>query len=107
LQYKNRANVRKSETCDTLFLSCQVSEKSFDKNVWLLDSGCSNHITGHNDFFSNIDTSVTTTISLGDDHWVKASGKGGVSVLTNQGEVKNIYDIYYVPNLKHNLLSVG
>jgi hypothetical protein len=30
-----------------------------------------------------------------------------VSVLTKQDEVKNIYDVYYVPNLKHNLLSVG
>ena len=28
-------------------------------------------------------------------------------VLTKQGEVKNIYDVYYVPNLKHNLLRIG
>ena len=28
-------------------------------------------------------------------------------VLTKQGEVKNIYDVYYVPNLKYSLLSKG
>jgi hypothetical protein len=91
-----------------LFLSCQVYHQILDKNVWLLDSGCSNHMTGHNDLLSNLDTSlIITTISLGDDHSVKASGKGVVPILTKQGEVKNILDVYYVPNIKHNLLSVG
>ena len=28
-------------------------------------------------------------------------------VLTKQGEVKNIYDVYYVLNIKHNLLNIG
>ena len=28
-------------------------------------------------------------------------------MLKKQGEVKNISDVYYVPNIKHNLLSVG
>ena len=54
LQYKKRANVTKSEISDTLFLSCQVSQKILDKNVWLLDSGCRNQMTGHNDLLSNI-----------------------------------------------------
>ena len=64
-------------------------------------------MTGHNDLISNLDTCNTTTISLGDDHLVKASRKGVVPVLTTHDEVKNIYDVYYVPNLKHNLLSIG
>ena len=64
-------------------------------------------MTSHKDLISNLDTSATTTISLGDDHLVKALGKCVVPILTKQGEVKNIYDVYYVPNLKNNLLSVG
>jgi hypothetical protein len=107
LQYRNKANVTESETSDTVFLSCQVSQQILDKDVWLLDSVCRNHMTGHNDLLSNIDTSLITTISLGDDHVIKTSGKGVVPVLTKQGEVKNILDVYYVPNIKHNLLSVG
>jgi hypothetical protein len=73
----------------------------------LLDSGCSNHLTSQNDLHSNLDKSLITTISLGDENSFKASGKGVVPVLTKHGEVKNIYDVYYVPNIKHNLLSVG
>jgi hypothetical protein len=81
LQYKNRDNVTESETYDTLFLYCQLFEKFFDKNVWFLDNGCRNIMTDHNDFLSNLDTSLIATISLGDDHSVKASGKGVVSIL--------------------------
>ena len=99
------ANVTESETSDTLFLSCQ-SQQILEKDVWLLYSGCSNHMTGHNDLLSNLDTSLITTISLGDDHLNKASGKGVVPVLTKHGEVKNIPNVYYVPNIKHNLLSI-
>ena len=106
---RDKANVSSTEgeTYDALFLSCQVTEQIHDKNVWLLDSGCSNHMTGHNDLISNLDTSISSTISLGDDHSVKASGKGVVPVLTKHNDVANIYDVYYVPSLKHNLLSVG
>ena len=107
LQYKHKANVTESETSDAMFLSCQVSEQVLDKNIWLLDSGCGNHMTGHKDLISNLDTSATTTISLGDNHLVKDLGKGVVPVLTKHDEVKNIYDVYYVPNLKQNLLGVG
>jgi hypothetical protein len=64
-------------------------------------------MTSHNDLLSNLDTFLITTISLGDDHSVKASRKGVVPVLTKQGEVNNIPHVYYVPNIKHNLLSVG
>ena len=78
-----------------------------NKDVWLVDSGCSNHMTGHSDLFSHLDTSFSSSIGLGDDRQVKASGKGVVPVLTKQNVVKNIYDVYYVPNFKHNLLSVG
>ena len=78
MQYKHKANVTESETSDTLFLSCQVSEQILDKNILLLDSGCSNHMIGHNYLIYNPDTSTATTISLGDDHLVKASRKSVV-----------------------------
>jgi hypothetical protein len=88
MQCKNRVNVTESETFDTFFLSCQVSQQILYNNVWLLDSVCRNHMMGHNDLLSNLDTSLITTISLGDDHSVKDLGKGVVPVLTKQGEVK-------------------
>ena len=62
---------------------------------------------GHDDLISSLYTSITYVISLDDDHQVKALGKGVVSIITKQDIVKKNYDVYYVPNLKNNLLSVG
>ena len=69
-----------------------------NKDVWLVDNRCSNHMTGHIDLFSHLDTSFSSSIGLGDDHHIKASKKGVVPILTKQNVVKNIYDGYYVPN---------
>ena len=34
-------------------------------------------------------------------------GKGRVNILTKKGEKKYISDVYFVPSLKHNLMSIG
>jgi hypothetical protein len=64
-------------------------------------------MTGNKELISSIDTSIKSEITLGDDSQVKALGKGIVYVLTKQDQKKDIHDVYYVPNLKHNLISVG
>ena len=103
LQYvlsKNKSNVTNNEceTSDSLFLACQVTVQVPNKYVWLVDSGCSNHMISHSDLFSHLETSFSSSIGLGDDRQVKASRNGIVPVLTKQNVVKNIYDGYYVPN---------
>ena len=59
------------------------------------------------ELISNIDTSLTYTIKLGDNHYIQVSGKGVVFVLTKQDEVKVIHGVYYVPNLSHSFISIG
>lgn len=89
-----------------MFLSCHNFEEQ-QKDLWLLDSGCNNHMTCNQDLISCIDFSVSSDITLGDDSLVKFQGKGTVPVLTKQDVKKDIHDVYHVPDLKHNLLSVG
>ena len=33
-------------------------------------------------------------------------GKGSIKFVTKQGENKHIPNVYYVPNLKHNLIRI-
>jgi len=58
-------------------------------------------------FNTFIDISITSQIKLGDDYQNKVLGKGVIFVLTMKGEKKDIHDVYYVPSLRHNLMSVG
>jgi hypothetical protein len=57
-------------------------------------------------FFSSLYSSVTSQIKLGDDYQKKVARKGIIFVLTKQDEKKDIHDVYYVPGLRHNLMSV-
>jgi len=89
-----------------MFLACNTMHAPSDK-VWLLDNGCSNHMTGNKDLVANLDVTVQTEVKLGTDKTVAVDGKGVVNIVTNQGEPKTISEVYYVPGLKHNLISVG
>jgi len=87
-------------------LTCNVTQESAN-DVWFLDSGCSNHMTRNKDLFSSIDKSIQSEVKLGNDCKVTVSGKGVVPVYTKKNEKMNMYDVYFVPGLRCNLISVG
>ena len=89
-----------------MFLSCHKTKEQH-KDLWLLNNGCNNHMTSNKDLLSCIDSSISSNITLGNDSLVKVQGKGTVPILTKQNEKKGINNVYHVPDLKHNLLSVG
>jgi hypothetical protein len=62
---------------------------------------------GKKDLLSCIDSSLSSAITLGNDSLFKVQGKGTVHILTKQNVKKDINNVYHVPDLKHNLLSVG
>ena len=90
-----------------MFLSYQATEEHCSSDLWLLDSGCNNHMTGNKSLFSSLDSSVVTNIKLGDEFLVPAKGKGTIPVLTMQNEKKFIHEVFYVPHLNVNLISIG
>ena len=75
-------------------------------DVWYLDSGCSNHMSGNREIFSKLDDSYRSNITLGNNNTVDVAAKGAMDVQTKEG-MKSVQDIYYTPKLKYNLLSVG
>ena len=73
---------------------------------WHIDSGCSNHMTGDKNYFVTIDQNVKTLIKLGDGQKEDVAGKGTIAVKTKNGSSKLIHEVFYVPRLAQNLLSV-
>eukprot|EP00253_Pinus_taeda_P020411 PITA_20411 len=64
-------------------------------------------MTGNIALFSKLDQSVKSQVTLETDSKVFDIGKGEVNILTKKGEKKTIADVYYVPGMKCNLLSIG
>lgn len=97
---------RENISQNNLFLACNMAEEK-SEDVWFLDSGCNNHMTGNIALFSMLYQSVKSQVTLGTDNKVSVMGKGEVKVLTKKGEKKTIADVYYVLGMKCNLISIG
>ena len=89
-----------------MFIACNMVEEK-NEDIWFLDSRCSNHMTRDIAMFSMLDENVESQVTLGTDSKVSVMGKGKVSVLTKKGEGRSISDVYYVPDMKCSLLSIG
>ena len=89
-----------------MLLTCNVAQDR-EEDIWFLDSGCSNHMTGNRAMFSNLDEEVKSELTIGIDTKISIKGKGRVSIRVGNGEKKIVPDVYYVLGLKCNLLSVG
>jgi hypothetical protein len=74
------------------------------KNIWLIDSGCSKHMTGDKGWFSSLVPVVTKRyITFGDDGCGRVLSEGEIKV-TNKITLKRVA---LVQLLGYNLLSVS
>ena len=91
---------------ENLFLACNMAEEK-NEDIWFLDSGCSNHMTGNISMFSMLNENLKSQVTLGTYSKVSVMGKGRLCVLRKKGERKSISDVYYVHSMKCNLFSIG
>ncbi|CAL8092091.1 unnamed protein product [Prunus armeniaca] len=75
-------------------------------DVWYLDSGCSNHMTGREDVLVDVDKNITVKVTMGTGQLVDVVGKGNLVVDTKMGR-RYVKEVLLVAGLKENLLSVG
>lgn len=58
-------------------------------------------------YFSTIDNSITGKVCFGDDSRIDIKGKGTIEFTDRNGEPRKITDVYYIPDLKSNTISLG
>ncbi|GJT50682.1 retrovirus-related pol polyprotein from transposon TNT 1-94 [Tanacetum coccineum] len=70
--------------------------------LWIVDIGCSKHMTGDRSQLRNLIEKFMGTVRFGNDNFEAITGYGDYI----QGNI-TIYHVYYVEGLGHNLFSVG
>jgi hypothetical protein len=75
--------------------------------VWYLDSGANNHMTEERVAFSELDTGVVGTVKFGDGLRVNNHGRNTVIFRCQNGEQRAFTDVYYIPKLRSNIISIG
>jgi len=92
---------------EPLVLMATVSEDCSDSETWFLDTGCSNHMTGHKAWLIKFDDTRRSKTRLADNRSLQAEGAGNMVIRRSNGSSTIIEYALYVPGMKGNLLSVG
>ncbi|GJV43374.1 integrase, catalytic region, zinc finger, CCHC-type containing protein [Tanacetum coccineum] len=85
----------------SIFLNC-FTNKIVQLILFIVDSGCTKHMTGNLKLLCNFVEKFLGTVHFGNDQFALILGYGDL----NQGNV-TIKRVYYVEGLNHNLFSVG
>jgi hypothetical protein len=88
-----------------LFMT-KTDEKTDMSQVWFLDSGCSNHISGYKYLFEELDESYKKFVRLDTNKKIQVEGINKVVVQTAHN-TRYLRNVYYIPQLSQNLLSIG
>ncbi|KAE8680841.1 pentatricopeptide repeat-containing protein [Hibiscus syriacus] len=75
-------------------------------DAWILDSGCSYHITPNREWFSTYRPVNSGSVYLGDDRCCNI-GIGDVRIKMHDGSVRTLSGVRHIPDLKKNLISLG
>ncbi|GKA65283.1 zinc finger, CCHC-type containing protein [Tanacetum coccineum] len=85
-----------------------VGYKETNKDsLWYLDNGASNHMTGIREHFKELDEKVSGKVRFGDGSYIEIKGKGSILIECDDEKQRIISHVYYIPDLKSNLLSLG
>nr|GEW36543.1 zinc finger, CCHC-type [Tanacetum cinerariifolium] len=78
-----------------------------EESLWYLDNGASTHMTGVKEHFKEIDKKITGNIRFGDGSYIEIKGKGSILLECKNKDQRAISQVYYISNLKSNILSLG
>jgi len=104
-QQEAEAQIVDGEEEDQLFVATCFSSRS-SSECWLIDSGCTNHMTNDMSLFKELKPMTITKVRIGNGDHLPVRGKGTIAIPSHSG-TKTISDVLYVPDIDQNLLSVG
>ncbi|XP_074322914.1 uncharacterized protein LOC141659884 [Apium graveolens] len=85
----------------------QLEGTKGDKSIWYLDNGASNHMIGHREKFNELNEDITDQVQFGDGSTVKIEGKGMIVFKCKNGEEHTLKEVYFIPTLCSNIISLG
>ena len=82
-------------------------DKNFAKDHWMIDSGCTDHLTPFKDDFAHLGTTVCSA-TIANGQTVPMYGPGKIILESFKGsEPIVLEEVWYAPHAVHRLLSVN
>lgn len=97
-----------SLTSLSAFLSFTSHPTSIPSSVWVIDSGASNHMTAIEQSLADAEPYTGyDQIIAANGHRLSISGIGSLDFTIPQHQSLHLSNVYFVPHLSANLISVG
>ncbi|XP_042379980.1 uncharacterized protein LOC121972365 [Zingiber officinale] len=78
-KWEKEVNYAELEEKEELLLMSYIKlDQAMREDVWFLDSGCSNHMCAHKEWFSDLDEEFRTSVKLGNNSTMTVMGKGNI-----------------------------
>ena len=90
-----------------IVLLARGGNEGSQENTWYLDTGASNHMCEKRSMFVDLDESISGNVSFGDNSKTLVKAKGKILIRLKDGRHEFISNVYYVPNMKNNIMSLG
>ncbi|KAK5795348.1 hypothetical protein PVK06_036610 [Gossypium arboreum] len=74
---------------------------------WILDSGCTFHMSPNRDWFTTYETVSEGVVLMGNNASYKIAGVGTIKIKMFHGVVRTLSDVRHIPELKRNLISLS
>ncbi|XP_076903748.1 uncharacterized protein LOC143558884, partial [Bidens hawaiensis] len=91
---------------DGVFPKCFETEL-MEKDVWYLDNGASNNVTGNKAYFYELNEQETGMVKFGDESCIDIRGKGSVLIEGKRREQRLLTDVYHILSQQCNIISLG
>lgn len=85
-------------------LTASLTAKS---DQWVLDSGCTFHITPRREVLSNFEAFDGNKVFMGNDTYCMVKGQGTITIDNPDGSVLTLGQVRYIPDMGRNLISYG
>ncbi|KAG7554353.1 GAG-pre-integrase domain [Arabidopsis suecica] len=77
------------------------------EDEWVLDTGCSYHMTHKREWFENLDEEAGGSVRMGNKTVSRVKGVGSIRLINEAGLTVVLTNVRYVPEMDRNLLSLG
>lgn len=95
--WERNVNYAEHDEEEELLLMAHLEEhKTNHEEVWYIDSGCSNHMTGNKNLFTTLDEGHRSSVELGNSARMMVMREGNVRISMG-GHAHVIIYVFYIP----------
>ena len=103
----SESNIAEFDDADSDFSFAAATPSTSCSSSWLLDSACSHHMTPNREWFFDFKELKGGIVYTANNFPLNTRGIGSIHLKNQDGSIRTLTGVHYVPDLMRNLISVG